>query len=395
MAAKVKFRENYIFLGLVCLIFVVGAIGLVKTPSKVSVSENRSLNQFQHFTMKDFLDGSFQSNFEQALSDQFIKSEKIRTTYGDIISNLPSYGIKDIVCKDHYVDIGGSRFENAVFNCDDFIVWEPIVLSKANQAILSKNIRAINYTSKVIDTYIYYIDESQVFDFEHNSKIVDFDKIIRDNLDGKYTLVSRQYDSYEQLKEDFYKTDHHWNYIGSYHGYSDIADMLGFEPIKPSGTITQHEDFFGSKARDARNYDFKDEFIVYKFDLPAYDSFINHNPSAYGQYEDFEKHNYTYNKTNFYGWVYGSDYGEVEFDFHQPEKENLLIFSNSFDNAIDVLIAQNFNKTYAVDLRHYKDHLGKDFDLESYVSENKIDKVLFVINPLFLLNKASTNGLGS
>ena len=395
MVKKNKFRENYVFLGLVCLFFAIGALSLIKTPSRVSVSENRSLNQFQHFTIKDFLNGSFQSNFEQALSDQFIKSGKIRTLYGDAISSLPDYGISNLICKNRYIDLGGSKFDNATFNCDDFIVWKPIIMNTPRRNILSKNIKAMDFVSNTIDTYIYYIDESQVFNFEEGSKVVNFDEVIRKNISGNFSFFGRLYDSYDQLKEVFYKTDHHWNYIGSYRGYCDISDMLGFEPARPSGTITQYEDFFGSKARDARSYDFKDEFIIYKFNLPDHDTFVNHKLGAYGHYEDFEKHNYIYNRTSFYAWVYGNDYGEVKFDFHQPDKENLLIFSNSFDNPINVLIAQHYNNTYAVDLRHYKEQLGEDFDLKKYITENQIDKVLFIINPLFLLNNASTSGLES
>ena len=78
-----------------------------------------------------------------------------------------------------------------------------------------------------------------------------------------------------------------------------------------------------------------------------------------------------------YAGFYGSDYGEVIYDFHN-KKDNLLIFSNSYSNPINELIASSFNKTYIIDLRAYELDLGKTFDIDSYIKENKIDKILFL-----------------
>lgn len=78
-----------------------------------------------------------------------------------------------------------------------------------------------------------------------------------------------------------------------------------------------------------------------------------------------------------YGGVYGGDNGEVIFDTGK-DGDNILIFGNSYDNAILKLLASHFSKTYSIDLRNYEHTFGEKFDFDSYVREHDISKVLFI-----------------
>ena len=173
--------------------------------------------------------------------------------------------------------------------------------------------------------------------------------------------------------------------------------MLGIKnPAKPVGTFTNHESYFGgSSAKTVLKFDGWDEFIVYKFDIPEHTTKVERIERAYNHIDDFIEHNYEYTDLYaFYANVYGGSRGEVYFDFHQPEKPNLLMVVDSFSNPIKELIAQYFNKTYAVDLRHYQKNIGEPFAFEKYINNNKIDKVLFIASSRhFLLEGATTRGL--
>ena len=76
-----KKRENYFFLFLLAIVYAFSSFTFIKTEVPDSKAENRSLATFPHFTLHSFLDGSFQDNFENALSDQFVFSEDIRIGY--------------------------------------------------------------------------------------------------------------------------------------------------------------------------------------------------------------------------------------------------------------------------------------------------------------------------
>ncbi len=397
---RVKFSENCFFLGAVVLVMACGMYGLIKTPQKKSQSENRTLTQFEHFTIRSFLNGKFQDNFENALSDQFAFSEKIRVVFGKTVNNLPTFGLYDAVCKNHYMQLDGKAYTNMTFDCDDYIV-PPAVNEDPKQkhvltsGILEKNIARYNYVNSLVDAYYYYFDEPQVWNFQTGEKVIDLEAILKEKLTGKYTFARLEYDGYDGFKKYFYKTDHHWNYIGSYQAFKDIAEMFGVKnPAEPTGTFTSEDNFYGSKARDSRNYNFNEKFMFYMFNLPEHDTYVDHEEKNYGHYEEFLKHDYESKRGfNYYGWVYGGDAGEVLFDYHQKKKDNLLIISNSFDNPINVLVAQYFNKTYAVDLRYYKKQLGEEFKFSEYINEKKIDKVLFVMGPRILFENGSNIGL--
>ena len=398
--SRKSLNENYFFLVIICMVFAFGMYGLVKTPQKTSTSENRNLTQFSLFTIKNFLNGKFQDNFEKAFSDQFVFSEKIRVVYGETINDLPTYGLYDAICENRYMRLDGKTYTNTIFNCDDYIIppaldEDPIYKSDLTSGVLERNIARYNHVNSLADTYYYYFDEPQIWNFQTGEKVIDLEAILKEKLTGKYTFAKLQYDGYDGFKKYFYKTDHHWNYAGSYQAFYDIAKMFGVKnPIEPTGTFTSEEYFFGSKARDSRNHKIKEKFTVYTFDLPKHDTYINHEEAQYGNYEKFFNHDYVVEQdANLYRFVYGSDFGEVLFDYHQPKKDNLLIISNSFDNPINVLIAQYFNKTYAIDLRNYNNQLKETFKISKYIEEKKIDKVLFIMGERMLFNEKSNKGL--
>lgn len=393
-----KSGENVFFLIVVLCIFMVGVIAFVKTPTEKSTAENRVLEKFEHFTVAGFIDGSFQDNFENALSDQFLLSEKIRVNYSRVINKLPSPDISSAICANHYVEFANSvDFRRATYNCEDYIVFYPEALTEQQMNNFSENIKKYNRLNNITDTYYYFINDSFANNYETGGKTVDYVATLKDELSGKYHFAGLDSNTYDKFKELFYKTDHHWDYRGSYQGYLDIVKMLGIkDPLTPVSTGTNHEYAFGSHARTTKDYSIKEEFTYYNFDVAPYDTMIDGKPGRYGNQEDYKNHNYEYNKTtNYYAYYYGDDYGEVIFDFHQPNKENLLIISNSFSNAVNELIASHFNKTYVIDLRHYKETFGKDFDIQSYTTEHEIDKTLLIMSPTFVTKIETNQGLES
>ena len=400
MEVKSRYSSNYFFLVFICLFFVVGFYTLIKNPVKTSEAENRTLTEFQHFTIKGFLDGSFQSNFENALSDQFPGSEKIRTVYGETIGNLPSWGVNELACDGRYIFLDGKQYTNTFFDCDDYIISPPMTEDPKQKKVLETNIleediKKYNHINSISDTYYYFIEEAQSFNFATGERVLDLETTLRKELKGHYSIASLQFNNYEEFKKIYYKTDHHWNHFGQLQGYQDIIKLLGINTTAVNTELaTNHEYYFGSKARDSRIYNSADEFVFYTMDLPPHDTFVNRKKQEYGHQEDYLNHKYKSTRLfNHYGYVFGGDYGEVLFDFHQPERGNLLIISNSFDNPINSWIAQYFNKTYAVDLRHYKNHIGEKFVLSEYIKNNNIDKTLLIIQPRFIYNWNSNQGL--
>lgn len=192
-------------------------------------------------------------------------------------------------------------------------------------------------------------------------------------------MAAFEINSFADYQSWFYKTDHHWNYKGSYRAYRQILELLGCneQPLEPIDTVTVSQSFAGSKTPDMNGL-FTEDFTVYQFQFPQMEISINKNPvSDYGDAKSFLDRNRT---DVTYGNFYGGDDGEIIFDTHNTEKENILLIGESYDNAVLKLVASHYHRTHSIDLRNYKAFLGQDFHLGQYIQENNISKVLLIGN---------------
>ena len=373
-------NNNLLFFDIFITILIIGTFTFIKNQSDYSEIEKRHLDKIPHFYISDYIKGKYQTKLENALSDQFPYSENIRTNYNKYY-NISKY-IKDKICIDTYINIGNNR---SIYGCSEYIIFNSF-----NQFITEDKttdfFEMYNKLNEISDVYYYIIDTSFIMDFNTNKYTYNLSKIYQNNLKGNYTLSSFKINSFKEYSKYFYKTDHHWNYKGSYKGYIEIMKMFKENNIlKPKSTITFNNiKFYGSHSQQTRYYDSYDIFSMYRFDIPTHETYIDKEKRIYGSLDkNIKKEKKSKNSLNMYIDYYGNDFGEIIFNFNNPEKDNLLIISNSFDNPIDELIATHFNKTYILDPRYYKDI--DNLNLKDYLKDNNIEKVL-VISDYFYLN---------
>ena len=215
-----------------------------------------------------------------------------------------------------------------------------------------------------VQTYVYLLNSSRTVDVindisavpETYNRIVEyFDKSGTDYL---------RLNSLEDYGAYFYTTDHHWNYRGSYVGYCQIVAMLlgEDEPVlEPLETVTFPVKFNGSMNKSLNQTNSEEDFTVYRFDYPEMKVELNGNPKpGYGNQEAYFEGKYSKMPlANHYNNFYGGEYGLVHVETDRTDRGNLLVFSNSMSDAIDLLLASHFHHTYFVDPRHYERALGK------------------------------------
>lgn len=380
-----KQKTNSLLIVSFFLIIVFGNLALIRTPKETSTIENRTLNKFEQFTISNFINGSYQNNLENAFTDQFIGSGSIKVLMNKYLNIVSNTKLKYAFCENEYLSLG---YDNYMYNCHNSIVKKPVALSEELKKEILNKINSFNYLNEYTEMYYYYIPTSETYDFKTNNPTIDVDKLFAENMIGDYHYSSLQINSFDDYANNFYKTDHHWNHIGSYNGYLDIMKMLNVdETIKPTEEVVFDDiQFYGSSGRKIRMDEYKDTFTVYKFDFPELSTTIDGIANQkYGYQEEY--YNNDYNKTdpyiNHYGMFYGDDYGEIKYT-NDNQDENILIISNSFSNAVNNLIASHFNNTYVIDLRYYEKVKGFKFDIKQYIKDNDIDKTLILMNYYYL-----------
>ena len=413
MTVKKNAVINFIFLiAIFIILFGVCIAILIRGQEDVSMIENRALTKFPKFSFQDFLEGLYQDNLETSLSDQMIAGQSIKnnmTTRKAELTNhwqskiLSSFqkddqtienveNTNETIVEEKKKEVRNIKYvpiSNGVYRYgdSDYMVFKYRNVEKYKDKI-DEMAEAYNEHFQGIDSYFYLVTTSKAINFNTVDETEnEFLTYIKEKFNFKCDGL--KISSYDQYKDYFYETDHHWNYKGSYQGYQDIIHLLlpGEEVLEPVGTTTFDVYYYGSNARTTSIYKNKEKFTVYDFEVPEYDTYINGQMMVYDNENMYYSGNYpTEEGYNHYRAYYGGDYAEVEYDYYQPEKENLLVIAPSYSNAINKLVASHFNKTYFIDLRHYKNQYGVDFNPEEYCKEHKIDKFLLLISIDHLTN---------
>ena len=339
--------------------------------------ENRTAYQYQKPTITTIINKEFQDNIELTLADQIPFATTMKKNYNDVTATINYKVMKNLTkndCNNKYISMMPGV---TTFGCDDILIYWPRYLNSEKE-YLDKKINVLNnFISKSNkETYIYYIEKDTDVDFSSNTQM-NLGEYLIDNLTTKNKHVY-EVNNFDEFKRDFYKTDHHWNLDGSYRGYLELAQLLKISnPIKHGNKLCIPGSLSGSKASvSGAKYVYKEDFCAYDFELPGHEIFINGKKA-----KEYSKTSLDGLEGNLsYGDYYGWDYGEIIFDYKQPQKKNILIFGESYDNAIIELIASHYNKTYSIDLRNYERENGKNFNYSKYVKDKKIDKVIFVGN---------------
>lgn len=213
-------------------------------------------------------------------------------------------------------------------------------------------------------------------------------KVLYDALNFEYKTVMRIID-FESYSEEFYHTDHHWNYKGSYRGYVECLAMLLPEedPLEPTG-----EYFIGYCAGSMTNTDatasYFEPMFMYDFDFPDY--VIKANGAVQRDYggkptqKDIVQYaiDGKYYEQVTYANIYGGDAKELIIDNQSDTGNgNILVMGSSYDNAVLKLLAAHYDCLYSVDLRKWPaaegSERGNGFKLSSYLEGKDITTILY------------------
>ena len=365
---------GYIVLGIGLLIF--------RPQKEISYSENRYLNKINISLISKFNTGEFQNNIDNALPDQVILSETFKKI-GNVINNT-ARKISLAMAFD-YNKYGVEPYANELdlIKDTDYIVYRPYDFDQMlNSSKKSMNIiKSVATKYPNISVYVYKVNRD--IDFMHQKK---YDSEIIKLLDGKvgYSSFSK-IKNYDDYMKYFYKSDHHWNNVGQYEGYKEIAKLLGIEDIIQIKSVDclNGIQFRGSKARSVGDTKIMDDFCVNIYDIEDYEVTLSGNVfDIQGTREGYTLRNYPIvSDVSHYAQYYGYDYGELVYKFKDnTNKKNLLMFVDSFSNPINELIAANYYNTYVVDLRHYHELTGEEFNIHEYIKNNSIDEILVLGN---------------
>lgn len=369
---------------------------LLKERETVSSVENRKLAEVPKYTWDSFLDGSYLNQWETYFSDHIKGRNRMIEGYTAInMKALGKTAINNIVLgkKDFLLPF----FDYQHFNSPDF--------GDAQYSKMANQLKALQDKLAENGHDFYFVGVPSQATYHRKDypfylqSAIPTAGTIREKMFSKLDALQVSYINMEEVfrkepdKDFFYKTDHHYNFDGAYTTYSTIIDRIrqkGNAAVSPPlkreelDIITLPNRFEGSRNKQIYGMGPVSDQLQYavpRTEVP-FEIWNNHvandkvyylpdNPAA---------------SVN-YGVYMGADWAETIIRTGRSELPNLLIFGDSFTNAIEPLLYLHFNETRILDLRHYK-----EMGLVDYIDRNKPDVVVMVRDDM---NYASFEGNGA
>lgn len=388
MSKRVITAAQVLFVLTIAGVLCLSLARTVLFPKDVNTYENRTANKPERFSMRGFLSSSFQDSLENSLSDQVFRAETAKKYYNNFEAML-SYSLLKQVYAAHPNQY--FRFNNIYVFDSDYLLYEPRVIGDEQKQRFDLKTASINSAAAAhpeLDFYAYYIEKDTDINFETNEKCGSYEYIEAAIDDTNCKIGKYAIDSFAEFKEKFYRTDHHWNHIGSYDGYLQLCSFLDLEnPLQKGEEFLVGEKLDGSKLKSAETTAlWSEDLYAYHFDFPEMTITVNGAlQEDYGlQNKQLDGDLYGEGRPT-YAQYYGTDWGEIIFDTGKDNGNRILIIGESYDNAILKLLATHFSQTYSVDMRNYEREMGEPFDFDAYVEKYSIDKVLFIGNIDFYL----------
>ena len=347
--------------------------------------ENRALAEWPAVTVEGILDGSLAQSLETWYSDHAPGRAtllKIDTFLSMDVLHRPV--VNDIVTTQDVLlpFLDYSEYTPAAYEATVDSMAVPF--SKLNQHI--QDCGGSFYFVGFPEQRIYFEDEFPDYLNNHETEAQTADALFIQALEDQGVRFLNMEDVYDELgrPEEFYSTvDHHYNYYGAYAVYRSIMDTLASDgwdlPVLTEDKIDLVEQpfpYIGSRNRKLYNlWPNTDKAVIG----------VQKDPVAFTRYDNGELSE----KPLFilpedpvmpttYNLYMGGDFGETVLETDRPELPDVLIFGDSFTNALETLLYASFDETHILDLRYYTDKSLKD-----YISDYQPDIVLCVQNDTF------------
>lgn len=369
-----------------------GFMTLLKEQRTYSDLEYRNLSVRPVFTFNSATEGKYSSNFESYFQDQFYKRIGLTKYYYNLQANMGKSSIKNVL-------IGKDGWLALIPDSGTKIAQIPHTVTEINNLYeyTEKNniplYLSLNPSKDIImdDQFSYHPDFS---------KNQDIKKQVLSQLDKDIPIIDnaeyfKKTFTYKQLKDLYYKTDHHWNYLGGYYGYKNLLRELHKEhseipnPLSQKKLVTVCEDrdstyFLGSQNRSLLKVFDESSEPVCSFDVEDRNVFSDVYQTIYTgdtrKGMDLLYHTSLNKYEQSYAGLTNNDVPEIVHKTKNPPNDiTALIIKDSYTNAMQPFIATHFAETRILDMRHYKKG-----SIQDYIKEHHINLVILSHNDSLL-----------
>lgn len=355
---------------------------MVKTQDNYSETEKRSLAQKPEFSMEEFMDGKYSTDYEAYVKDQFPERDAFvsmknsteilmgKTLLKGVFIGKDGYLIENHGEKTYHTE-RAEKNANAVISAanrwsetlgDDHV---SVMIVPTSQTVMKDKLPSL----ALVYDQTEYIDT--IADGLKDGLLVDVNSVLSNHSD-------------EYI---YYKTDHHWTTYGAFLAYREWCESKGLTPYTEDElSITSvTEDFMGTIYNKLNIFTDKDTIEIYEpanittqavfnltekkdtlFDIACLESrdkysvFLGGNPGILEITDD--KHETVSDK-------------HIGESLNQNKSERILmILKDSYANCFTPMTQGMFDRVYVIDLRFF------NMKIDTFVEKYGITDVLLLYN---------------
>ncbi len=353
---------------------------------EISHMENRTLAQMPKFTFSSYVDGTFKTQFEKYIADQFPFRDELLKAYKKITvkkSSIPGAEFKQIIeGEDGYnyyiydenqiLKVYASKKKNEVA-----LKWADKI-NEVENLCQQKNVKLmLNFVPSKSESLNDLLPEGA--GENKDSVLTD---VIYDNISENVMVIDTM-GEFEKIpiadKADmYYHTDHHWNARGSYHGFEILCEYLREFGFKASAdgfkTYPLEQDYMvGSYNRALGDIYPSTEKLEYYMpeDLSVFDGLVAENKWGVINLSDLYATKQVGENVS-YATLYMNDIDFLALHNENAKNdESVCVIKDSFFDALVPQLSLIYKDVYVVDTRYYD-----DFVLESFIENNDVDNLM-------------------
>lgn len=355
--------RNKIFVSIFALFLAIISIGTLVAPKKdFSDNENRMLAAFPEVNGKAIVDGKFTAGISDYFTDHILFrdgwvtlktiAEKLMGKHnsGSIFAAKNGMLIQEFSDKDLEKSIkvleSISLFDTMMK--DKFNMHVKIIISPTATQIYKEELHKDCYTA---DSSEFFIKANEIDGF------IDLNAVLNAHKDENI----------------FYRTDRHWSHLGAHYAYVEYCNNIGLtaNSLDEFKIECVAEEFFGTTYSRYGLFDGKNPD---KLETVSYDLLKHTTATVKGETHTSIFYPEKLQSKDKYLYFLGGNNGKTEVNTGLNTGRNLLLFKDSYANAVLPYLCFHFDNIIVIDMRYYPQSV---FDL---VEEYSITDTLLVYN---------------
>ena len=349
--------KNKIIIALfLLLVFGMTALDMLSPDRSFSESENRELALFPEVSAERIFSGGFGQDYESYITDQFALRDpfiKIKFLSDRALLKAESGG---------------------VYIADDALF---VKQSDVNKEYLKKNVSAIdNFASKYPTSFLLVPSATFIAkeDLPPFTRVTD-EKALFEGLEFKNAEFINTLDA--MSKDDYFRTDHHWNADGALKGYNAYRKALGKENLTKDNFVVSvvSDEFLGTSTSKSGAVGITPD-ILEKWERGNVLSLDVYNGKETVTYDSLYFEEYL-SKKDKYSYYLGQNQPLVKIKT-ESDGGRLLVFKDSYAHIFTQMLLSDYSEIVLVDLRYVRERVALLLPKITGLSLEDFDEVLFL-----------------